>query len=810
MKATQTTPSSTPASENQAPGQPGIPPRWTTSAKVGVGTAVNAYSRVWFTLSHGVLNEVYYPRIDRAAIRDMGLIITNGKDFFSQEQRHAAHEVAYLRPGVPAYRLINTCATGHYRIEKEVIVDPARHVVLQRIRFTPLQGFLENYHVYVLLAPHLGNQGMDNSAWVGDYKGVPMLMAERNGHALALASSASWLKRSAGFVGVSDGFQDLRKHKHMAWTYDRADNGNVALTGEVDLTACNGEFVLALGFGRHALEAGHLARASLQDTFDVALSQYMREWEDHQRQLLHLGAPKGQALDYYRISAAVLTIHEAKQFSGGMIASLSIPWGTSKGDNDLGGYHLVWARDLVETVGGHLAAGATQEAYRVLHYLQATQEADGCWPQNMWLDGTPYWNAIQLDENAFPILLTDMAWRKGLLEQDELERLWRMVHMAAQFIVHNGPVTHQDRWEENSGFSPFTLAVVIAALLAAADLADLLDKRDLATYLRETADSWNACIEEWTYATATDIAQRVGVDGYYVRIAPPPGPNGVPSLDGTIRISNRPPDKSAYPAVDIVSPDALALVRFGLRRADDPRILNTVKVIDALLKVDTPFGPCWYRYNEDGYGEKDNGAPYDGTGCGRLWPLLTGERAHYELAAGRRDEAIRLKHAIEAFANEGGMIPEQIWDKPDIPDRELSFGRPSGSAMPLVWAHAEYIKLCRSLHEGAVFDMPPQTVSRYIERQTDSAFAVWRFDLTRATLSHGKTLRLELMAPARVRWSTDGGKTSQESDTHDTDLGVHTVDLPTADLAPGSKIDFTFYWSEADKWEPRSFTVTVT
>ncbi|TGV96463.1 glucan 1,4-alpha-glucosidase, partial [Mesorhizobium sp. M2D.F.Ca.ET.145.01.1.1] len=128
------------------------------------------------------------------------------------------------------------------------------------------------------------------------------------------------------------------------------------------------------------------------------------------------------------------------------------------------------------------------------------------------------------------------------------------------------------------------------------------------------------------------------------------------------------------------------------------------------------------RYNSDGYGEHEDGAPFDGTGQGRPWPLLAGERAHYELAAGRKDEAASLLDALERSAGPGGLLPEQVWDGADIPERELLHGKPSGSAMPLVWAHSEHIKLLRSLRDGAVFDMPPQGVKRYIENKTISPF----------------------------------------------------------------------------------------
>src|SRR5919202_672959 len=262
-----------------------------------------------------------------------------------------------------------------------------------------------------------------------------MLFAEREGQAaLALDSDAPWLKRSAGFVGFSDGWQDLSQHREMRWTYTYAENGNVALTGEVDLQACGGSFVLALGFDGHAFAAAHHARASLFEGFDVALEQYVAEWKGFQHSLLSLDGEEKDGADHYRISTAVLRTHEAKQFRGSLIASLSIPWGFAKGDDDLGGYHLVWTRDMVETVGGLVAAGAQAAARRVLGYLQVTQEADGHWPQNMWLDGTPYWTGVQLDEAGFPILLAAQAWREGTLDTDELVRLWQMARRAAGYI----------------------------------------------------------------------------------------------------------------------------------------------------------------------------------------------------------------------------------------------------------------------------------------------------------------------------------------------------------------------------------------
>jgi len=275
----------------------------------------------------------------------------------------------------------------------------------------------------------------------------------------------------------------------MTWVYTQAEDGNVALTGEIELQAAEGCFVLALGFGGNAAEAGHRALASLQDGFATALADYEREWQAWQRSLLFLDKPAPGERDLYRISAAVLRTHEAKDFSGGLIASRSIPWGFAKGDEDLGGYHLVWPRDLVEAAGGVLAAGAPGDARRVLRYLQATQEDDGHWPQNMWINGTPYWNGVQMDETALPILLVDQARREGALDAADLTRPWPMVRRTASYLVRNGPVTQQDRWEMDPGYSPFTLAAEIAALLAAGDLADLAAEPYIANYLRETADT---------------------------------------------------------------------------------------------------------------------------------------------------------------------------------------------------------------------------------------------------------------------------------------------------------------------------------
>lgn len=789
-----------------APGWPGIAPRWTSSAKSGVGTATRASSRVWFTVSHGILNEVYYPGPDRACLRDLGLLITAGPAFVSEEKRDAVSRLEWLAPGVPGYRVVNTCRQGRYRVVKEIISDPRSDVVLIHTVFQPLVGRLADYRLYTLLAPHLENGGWQNTAWVDQYRGGRMLYAHRGSTALACGAGPDWKRASAGFVGASDGWQDVTAHGAMTWFYERAENGNVSLIGEVDLTG-DGTFVTALGFGTTASEAAHRAHASLLRGFADARSDFIDGWTSWHARLGANGSVEAPALA--RVSATMLRCHEDKRMPGAIIASLSIPWGDTKSDDDLGGYHLVWPRDLVEVAGGLIAAGAHKDAVRVLSYLRATQNADGSWPQNMWVDGEPYWHGVQLDETAFPILLVDLLAREGGADPATLDGFWPMARRAAAFIVRHGPTTEQDRWEEEAGLSPFTVAVQVAALLVAADLAARAREASVAGYLRETADAWNERLDASIYTTDSALARSVAVDGFYVRIAPLDSAHAAGPVAGVVAINNRPPNAPPVAATDIVSPDALALVRFGLRSPDDPRIVNTVKVIDALLKCDLPAGPVWRRYNGDGYGEHDDGRAFDGAGIGRPWPLLTGERAHYEVAAGRFDEARRLLRTMEACANDGGMLPEQVWDGADVPARELRLGGPTGSAMPLAWAHAEHLKLVRSLRDGRVFDRPPQTWQRYVVDRTPATHACWRFNHRLRAIGLGRTLRLETLAPCVVHWSTDGWITVRDTPSHDPGLGEFVVDLPTRDLAAGAAVDFTFCWSEPGTWEQADFRVVI-
>jgi glucoamylase len=189
--------------------------------------------------------------------------------------------------------------------------------------------------------------------------------------------------------------------------------------------------------------------------------------------------------------------------------------------------------------------------------------------------------------------------------------------------------------------------------------------------------------------------------------------------------------------------------------------------------------------------------------------LLTGERAHYEIAAGHPGRAKELFKAMEEFSWHG-LLPEQVWDGEDMPEKGLFKGKYTGSAMPLTWAQAEYIKLAVSLHRGKVFDMPVHGAKRYSNEEHHSHLLIWRFDrplLGGGNAGMSKThLRVELFTPACIRWSADGWATTSQRETTDSGLGIYYADLP---LPSSGKIVFTFYWTDAGHWEDRDFTVDV-
>jgi glucoamylase len=369
-----------------------------------------------------------------------------------------------------------------------------------------------------------------------------------------------------------------------------------------------------------------------------------------------------------------------------------------------------------------------------------------------------------------------------------------MVQRALGFIARTGPASDQDRWEEDAGVNTFTLAVCIAALVAGAPFVDAATRE----FVLALADDWNAHIEDLTGVTDTALARSLGVPGYYVRVAPPAIFTDVQALHRRVPIRNR-LQETELPAEEQVSTDALQLVRFGLRDANDPLVRGTVAVIDALLRVETPAGPAWRRYNGDGYGEHEDGAPFDGSGCGRAWPLLTGERGHYELLAGR--DPMPYLRAMAAMASGGGMLPEQVWDRAPIPARNLFPGRPTGSAMPLAWTHAEFVKLALSSHGTRPCDCPATVWERYRGLPPRPRVAVWLEQAPTSRTCAGVDTLVCLHQPALVHWGIDGWRDTADVRTAPLPgLGLHVAALPTALLHAGQSIDFTWRRQESGTW----------
>jgi glucoamylase len=791
--------------ERTAFGKPGSEPRWTAGNKDGIGTTSSPSSRIWFTILGGVVTEVYYPTIDRPQLRDFQFLVTDGRNFFHEERRDTYSEIQRMSSHVLGYRITNSDYDGRYSIVKEIIADPRLPCVLQHTQLKGYEQFLADLKMYILCTPHIEVGGWGNNARVVEVAGRQILAADKKGIWLTIAATIPFRRLSCGYVGYSDGWTDLADNFQMDWEFDQALDGHVALMGELALDGRR-EFTAGLALGDTLHSSVTALFQALGVPFKKHLKQFSRQWKNHCRSIQPLEGVTRDNGGLYHASYSLLTSHEDKTYPGAFIASLSIPWGEVKGDNELGGYHLVWTRDMVNSAMGLLAAGNTEAPQRALIYLAASQQADGGFPQNFWIDGTPYWKGIQLDEVAFPILL---AWRLRSLGLSRDFDVYPMVTRAAAYLIRHGPATQQERWEEASGYSPSTLASNIAALICTASLVEERGDAATADFLREYADFLECHIEDWTVTSRGSLVPDIR--RHYIRINPVSVFDYRPdeNPDGkTLGILNRPPGTPwEFPAREIVDAGFLELVRYGIRKPDHSIIRDSVAVIDSILKVDTPFGPCWRRYNHDGYGQGEKGAPYRGWGKGRAWPLLTAERGHYELAA--KHDVKPLIQAMESFASYTGLLPEQVWDEPDLPEAHMFLGRPTGSAMPLMWAHAEYIKLLRSVLDGAVFDFAPDVAARYLSaNRQHKPLEIWKPNRQPKSTPAGWKLRIQAPAPFRLVWTKDLWRTVEVMPSTATSIGIHFVDLTTG---PDQKtpFQFTFFWTEKQRWEGKNYEVAV-
>ncbi len=702
---------------------------WAPSNNTILGTAANTISNVWFTGHDGIISEVFYPSADTPNTTALEFLVGDSSHSWVDEEQTAtnAHTQLY-DPHSLAWTTLNSAKRHDYQIKKIIYADPTRSALIQQVTFTALKGTtLADYLLYVYYDPTMHDAGDKNTSYSEQSNGRTILIStDATGqYASALAASLPYQTGmvSSGYVGLNDGLTDLKAtyscgsstcpDDTMNDTYSMAKRGNTAQTGLLDLsnngtlnttsaTSITFQLVLAFGQGATATQAAaQTLNASLSD-HNNQLARYVAQWhtfDDSLNQPPAIGATtqiqQAQQQEYY-LAANVLKAAQDKQ-TGAFVAGLGTPWGNVNGDGDEG-YHMVWERDMYEFASALIVAGDTADPKRAIEWaFTKQQQPDGSFPQNSFVDGTPHWTGLQMDEQAFPIML---AWKLNLNDQ---QTYTQHIKPAADFIVAHGPATGQERWEENGGYSPATIATEISGLVCAAAIAQLNgDTASEQRYLH-TADYYQSNVVKWTYTTTGPL----GNGHYFERI----DDNGNPNDGDSITIGN---GGGTYDERSIVDSSFLELVRQGAMPATSPYITSSIAVTDATISETINGNRYWFRYNHDSYGEHDDGSNYDGGGTGRLWPIFSGERGMYTVAAGGNAE--QYLTAMLATANSSGMIPEQVWD--NKAPAGYTPGTPTKSMNPLNWAMGEYITLLFSIEQHKMADVIPLTYHRYVLHQT--------------------------------------------------------------------------------------------
>ncbi len=689
------------ATNRLAPGAPGHDAHWLSAAKNAFGTANTVASKVWFTLNDGVMTEVYYPTLDAPNVEMLQLIIVTPEGKVETEGEDTTHSIEVMDNARSlSFRQQNKAKSGAYVIRKSYVTDPRRDTLLISISFRAWKADAGAYKLYVYYDPSVNNSGMHDSARTEH----SALIAQDGDKVSALIAEPEFAETTNGYLGTSDGLSQLRAGQIIT-DYQRAADGNVVQVGRLAiarLVSANWiNFTLSLGFGKKPSEALANAQTSLLQGFEKISRNYRAGWHSD---LQTMPAVEPKYRRQFNMAAMVLKALEDKTHRGAIIASPSIPWGGGPNANEptISGYHAVWSRDLYEIATAFHAMGDRHTANRALDYLfNVQQKQDGSFPQNSRVDGRPIGGGLQMDQVAFPLIL---AYQFGRTDRNTWSK---HIRPAADFIVHHGPATGQERWEEKGGYSPATIAAEIAGLVCAARIARLNgDLKSAGDYLK-IADDWVQNVERWTATTTGPY----GDGNYFLRITQ----NGNPNAGTKIEINS---GGGVYDEREVVDEGFLELVRLGIRAANDPLVLKSVAVADKLIKVDTPPGAGWYRYNHDAYGERPDGRPYDGQkGLGRLWSLITGERGEYELALGAKAQARRHLDTMMAFANDGEMIPEQVWDREESPAAQFQFGAGTGSATPLAWSMAQFIRLAINLDRGRNSETPAIVAARYLKKR---------------------------------------------------------------------------------------------
>ncbi|MBL7714330.1 MAG: hypothetical protein JNL01_02615 [Bdellovibrionales bacterium] len=654
-------------------GYPGTGHFWGAARKDAVLTAYEksgAASPVWATLSEGVVTEVFYPTVDFPQTADLQYIVVSPTTGFWEQRRDGKYQVQYIGDGFQV-EVTTEDRNGQIRFLSSIVTDSKRAVLRIKTKFEKLPLGAK---VFLVWKPSMNNDGFKTIGWTSP--GSLNAKAEtifRNEPVFAtLKTMPAFKTTSLGYFGVSDPWQQLKQGGNLNPDWDQTRSGSISLGAEVNLDSYN-TVELALGFGPTATASETASANSLSEGFGYVSFDYQLGWLNYRGEIQKTAtALSALSMDpvLWR-SIQILKTHEDKRNRGAQVAALckpGIPTQNYSQDN-IGGYHLVWPRDLYHSAIGLLAAGDTQTPVDTLTYLSKIQKKDGSWWQNFFMDGTPYWKAVQMDQVAFPILLAKQLSDRGLIDPKKYES---MVKSAADFLVSAGSWTEQDRWEEIGGFSPHSIAAQVAGLKAAADL--------LSVPAYDTAAIARAADLEKT----TLVKKGPWGSHYFLRISQ----TGVPADGSWIKLANGGHDA---PANSVIDGGYLDLVRLNVRAADDSAILNTNAIyLSQALGLSITKGPglVFGRYNGDRYGQGQSGG---------FWPLLAGEWGEYQLIAGDAKKAAEQWSAMAASANPAGIIPEQL-----MRDGSTGLGVPA----PLAWSHAQFIRLRRSILDGRVFDRP--------------------------------------------------------------------------------------------------------
>jgi glucan 1,4-alpha-glucosidase len=745
------------------PSGPESRPRWTTAEKYGVGTVADHDepdpSEVWFTLTDGALTEVRFPRIDVMNLRTLDFLVVDTDDdesytarTFNEDRRDDRADTIERRAehvGEASLRFRQTVTEtgdgrGHeWQLTAEYVTDPEHDAVVADVSFEALDD--NEYAVYAVADTSLTNTGehdrgyrlgeagayhlVARDAGAFDASGDPLLVDEDGNPysvAAALVAEDRFEWATVG-VGGSDRLGRLFGEGFENGGAAEVEDENVVLVGRL-ATGDRYEGSLALGFAEEADTAGALGEA--EGSLTRGYERVRRAYDDSWRAFLEdKPLPESVAGDtelelQYQVALMSLQAVEDKTFAGAAIASPSVPWGEAViAEEPKGyGYNFVWSRDLYQTFTVLDIVGEVETAHDALAYVyRYQQDEDGFIPQNTYLSGRTRWGGEQMDNIAFPGVMAYHLYEYGV-EFEDSDYEYANLRRSSDYIARHGPATQQERWEEESGYSPSSIAAEIAGLACAAKVAMGEGESGDALAWLALADDWQSRVEEWT-ATESGT-ERLTETPYYVRITRDGDPdaghfrtlaNGGPTLDER----------------EIIDAGFLELVRLGVKPWDDETIRNSVAVVDETIRVETPHGPAFYRYNGDGYGElarDDEGAPWaiDAEGRGRLWPIFTGERGEYELLAGGEgeDDPGSLLRTMAGFANSGRMLAEQVWDRERETSYNWEFGEGTGSATPLGWSMAQFVRLAHGIDAGRPVETPGFVAQRYAENEPRSGPAL--------------------------------------------------------------------------------------